>query len=53
MIIGRGGGAKINAVEGVVLSREMKGLFRSFDEAGLSSAERRARLKEKYGKSAD
>lgn len=51
VIIGRVGGAKINAVEGVVLTRDMQGVFRSFDKADLSPAERRARLKAKYGKS--
>lgn len=50
IVIGRSGGSKINAVEGVVLSPEMRKLFRSFDKDGLSPNERRARLAARYGK---
>ena len=50
MIVGRAAAAKISAVEGIVLSTEMRKLFRLFDEQGLSADERRRRLVERYGK---
>ena len=46
--IGRGGFAKISAVEGIVLSRETEADFREFDRQGLSVAERRKALLRKY-----
>lgn len=42
--------AKISAVEGVVLSAQMKRDFREFDQAGLSDDAKRKRLLTKYGK---
>ena len=48
--IGRDGFAKISAVEGIRLSREMRRDFRIFDERGLSSEKRRETISRKYGK---
>jgi hypothetical protein len=41
---------KFNAIEGVRLSREMKGAFREFDRRGLSHEERRAAIERKFSK---
>ena len=40
---------KISAVEGITFSAELKEDFRSFDRKGLSNAERRRVIAEKYG----
>lgn len=40
---------KISAVEGIKFSAELKKDFRSFDRKGLSNAERRRKIAEKYG----
>ena len=40
---------KISAVEGIKFSAELKEDFRSFDRKGLSNAERRRVIAEKYG----
>jgi hypothetical protein len=47
--IGRTGFAKISAVEGVKLSPEAEQDFQEFDDRGLSAAERRRTLAQKYG----
>ena len=51
-IIGRRGFAKISAVEGIVLGREMEAEFREFDRQRLSMEERRKALLHKYGRKA-
>jgi hypothetical protein len=48
--IGRSNFAKISAVEGIVLSREMRRDFRVFDRKGLSDDERHGAIVRKYGK---
>lgn len=48
--IGRNGFAKISAVEGVRLSREMKQDLRDFDRKGLSDHERGRAIARKYGR---
>ncbi len=40
---------KISAVEGIQFSAELKDDFRSFDRKGMSDAERRRVIAEKYG----
>lgn len=46
--LGRKGFAKISAVEGIRLSRELEADFHEFDRNGLSNAERRRILARKY-----
>jgi hypothetical protein len=48
--IGRDGFAKIGAVEGVRLSREMTRDLRDFDRKGLSDQERARAIARKYGR---
>jgi len=48
--LGRNNFAKISAVEGISLSREMKRDLREFDRKGLSDDERRGEIVRKYGK---
>ena len=48
--LGRAAAAKIQAVEGIVLSAEAQAMFRSFDEQGLSASERRRRIFDRYAK---
>ena len=48
--LGRDSFAKISAVEGVHLSREMEKDFRDFDQRGLSAGDRRRAIVRKYGK---
>ncbi|MGH6959169.1 MAG: DUF2188 domain-containing protein [Dongiaceae bacterium] len=48
--IGRKSFAKISAVEGIRLSREMAGDLREFDRKGLSDDERRMAIVKKYGR---
>lgn len=50
-ILGRDIFRKISAVEGVCLNREIEEDFRCFDELEMAAAERRLRLKAKYGSS--
>lgn len=50
--VGRRGFAKISAVEGITLSREVEETFREFDRQGLSLDERRKALLRKYGRKA-
>jgi len=50
--LGRDSFAKISAVEGIRLTREMKQDFREFDRKGLSAAERRRAIVNKYGRKA-
>jgi len=47
--IGRGGFARISAVEGIRLTEEMWNDFRDFDLKRLSHAERRKTILRKYG----
>lgn len=49
-VIGRHGFAKISAVEGVKLTREMREDLREFDRKGLSAEERRSAITRKYAK---
>jgi hypothetical protein len=48
LILGREAAAKLNAVEGVSLSREIREMFAEFDRLGLPTEERRRRLLEKF-----
>ena len=49
-VLGRAGFAKISAVEGVVVPPAMEAQFRAFEKQGLTAAERRRALGEKYGR---
>jgi len=51
--LGRAAFEKISAVEGVHLSKTVKGEFRKFDRKGLSADERRRAIMRKYAKSID
>ncbi len=51
-VLSRGGFAKISAVEGIHLTPEMKRDMRDFDRKGLSAAERRRAILNKYGRKA-
>jgi len=51
-VLGRDSFARISAVEGIRLTREMKRDLREFDRKGLSSAERRRAIMKKYGRKA-
>lgn len=48
--IGRGAFAKISAVEGIQLTKEMRRDFQMFDEKGLSSKDRRDAIAKKYAR---
>jgi hypothetical protein len=48
--LGRESFAKISAVEGIRLSREMQRDFQEFDRRGLSAEERRRAIMNKYGR---
>jgi hypothetical protein len=50
LTLGRKSFEKISAVEGLRLSPEMKGTFRTLDKSGASAAVRRQTILEKYGK---
>jgi hypothetical protein len=50
--LGRQAFAKISAVEGIELTRDMRADFKSFDDKKLTPAQRRAALARKYGKAA-
>ena len=41
---------KFNAIEGVRLSRDMKGAFREFENRGLTANQRRAAIERKFAK---
>lgn len=47
--IGLSGFAKISAIEGLHMTREMKATFRELDDKGASARERRATIIKKYG----
>jgi hypothetical protein len=49
-LVGRKASIKISKVEGLIVTRDMRDTFRSFDEKGLSPEARRAALANKYGK---
>jgi len=49
-VLGRARFAKISAVEGIHLTRDMQRDFEDFDKQGLSAEERRKRIAQKYGK---
>lgn len=49
--LGRHGFAKISAVEGLHLSKDMQNEFREFDRRKLPAEKRRAAIAAKYGKS--
>lgn len=48
--LGRKGFAKISAIEGIHLSREMEKQFASFDQKGMSASERRQAIARDYGR---
>jgi hypothetical protein len=50
LTLGRKSFEKIIAVEGLHLSPEMKGTFRTLDKSGASAAVRRQTIVKKYGK---
>jgi hypothetical protein len=50
LVIGLEGFEKISAVEGLRLTRDMKGTFRSLDKRNASAAERRSVIAKKYGR---
>ena len=47
-MLGRKAAAKLNAIEGVSLSRETREMFAEFDHLGLPPEERRRRLVRKF-----
>ena len=49
-VLGRAWGEKINAVEGVTLSRDARTRAAKFDRLGLSPAERRKAITDAYRK---
>jgi hypothetical protein len=51
LTIGLAGFEKISAIEGIRLTRDMRGTFRRLDEQGASAAERRRVVVKKYGRS--
>jgi hypothetical protein len=51
LTIGHAGFEKISAVEGIRLTRDMRGTFRNLDKQNASSAKRRAVITRKYGSS--
>jgi len=48
LVLGRKAAAKLNAIEGVSLSRETREMFAEFDHLGLPPEERRRRLVKKF-----
>lgn len=48
--VGRDSIGKMNEVEGIHISREMKGAFREFDRQGLSAEERRKAIARTFSK---
>ena len=50
LVLGRSAAAKMNAVEGISLSKETREMLRRFDELGLSGEERRRLLTEAFGR---
>lgn len=51
LTIGMAGFEKISAIEGLRLTRGMKGTFRNLDKRNASAAERRSVIAKKYGSS--
>jgi hypothetical protein len=51
LVIGLRGFEKISAVEGLRLTRDMKGTFRNLDKRNASATERRSVISKKYGSS--
>jgi len=51
LTIGLAGFAKISAVEGLYLTRDMKGIFRNLKRQGDSAKKRRDVIVKKYGSS--
>lgn len=51
-VLGRGRFEKISAVEGIVKSAESRRMFDEFDRKGLTPAQRRRAIFEKYAKKA-
>jgi hypothetical protein len=49
LVLGRVAAAKLNAVEGISLSRKALHTFAEFDRLGLSAEERRLRLWKQFG----
>jgi hypothetical protein len=49
LTIGLAGFAKISAIEGLHLTREMKTTFRALKRKGASAQQRRAAIVKKYG----
>lgn len=49
LTIGLGGFAKISAIEGLHLTREMRATFRTLKRRGASPQQRRAAIVRKYG----
>jgi hypothetical protein len=50
LVIGRKGFEKISAVEGIRMSRDMKGTFSALEKKGASAEVRRSTIVRKYGK---
>jgi hypothetical protein len=50
LVIGRTAAAKINAVEGIRLTPDMRRMFKEFDEQGLTAPQRRRLLAQRFGK---
>ena len=48
--IGRDAFAKISAVEGIYLTKEMREDFKAFEQKGLSSQDRREAISKKYAR---
>lgn len=48
--IGRSAFAKISAVEGIYLTKEMREDFRVFEQKGLSHEDRRKMISQKYAR---
>lgn len=51
-VLGRDRFEKISAVEGIVKSKESRRMFEEFDHKGLTPAQRRHAIFEKYAKKA-
>jgi hypothetical protein len=49
LTLGQGAAAKLNAVEGIYMSRQMHRAFAEFDSLGLSPEQRRRRLMKQFG----
>lgn len=51
-VLGRGRFEKLSAVEGIIKSAESRRMFEEFDRKGLTPAQRRRAIFEKYAKKA-